>query len=241
MDPPLIYTADMRECTITTRQYLNDISCITQNNNLYSYLIDGADGSRIAPGCARVMGAGAGNRCNFNQFIQYINGVSTPVSISSDAMPDIDSTARALNDAQLTGQYEVGRVFPGTANDIATLLSRVGDFVSGNVAKASNSQLANARTAIDRVRALRGAANLDAVSEMLSKAHPGIKIVTLTKSLYSGGPPLTTLNTAATIKANPGLDIKGDIDAMNKADPAHIGNANAASLASAKVQGCSKK
>lgn len=172
----------------------------------YAYLLDwqlhtGNDISKrtIATGCKD-----GGKKCSFNQFITWINKAEKQVDVDKGEFPDVDKTARLLNEKELTGPYEVGRVIENTA-DVGTLLTDVGYFIQNSAGKGSNG-LANARIAIQRVQFLRGQAQLKSLQEDLVKQFGDrINIFTTKSKLYKGagiGATYTFFNKAATIRNN---------------------------------------
>lgn len=203
----------------------------------YAYLIDGSKNggtpAKIATGCASTMKLGAGRMGNFNQFVGFINNLGRPVSVTNDAMPDIDRTAKALVDQRLTGEYDILKIMDLKERSIPLLFQEVANFVKGNLDAASKSQLAGARTAIQRVSFYRKQANLDAMQAMLEKNWPrGINIRKNTAAPYSGAEAVEIMNIQATIKANPAnMDIQEFIDNEMSKDPSHNDNVKAAAQA----------
>lgn len=227
----------------------------------YAYLIDaeqnGGNAKVIASGCAKAQGATKTGKCNFNQFVEYINKKAAgqdkpfPVSITTDPMPDIDKTADALYAAKPPGQterglycrdFDFGRIMQKVHTDSGSLTVSVAKYIELTGHSGTKSQLAGARTAITRVQFLRGEANLDAARTAILEARPDAKIFYKTAKLYSGGPDYTIFNKAETIGGNPSdWNLQGVVDQMNKDDPVHFDNVAAATESRARMAGCMKE
>lgn len=88
----------------------------------YGYMIDAdvnGQPKKVAPSCKQT------GKCTFNEFIKYINDLSKPVSVTSDELPEVHTTAQKLDTLQLTGAYKVGKIWP-KASTIPALFDQVG-------------------------------------------------------------------------------------------------------------------
>jgi hypothetical protein len=84
----------------------------------------------IAAGCA---GKGKDGSWTFNEFIKYINDLNEVPSITDDLNPDVEITAKALDDTGLTGKYDILKIYPkGGVAGTRTLFQKVGELMSAS-------------------------------------------------------------------------------------------------------------
>ncbi|PVH81322.1 hypothetical protein DL98DRAFT_587513 [Cadophora sp. DSE1049] len=95
--------------------------------------------STIARGC---------HDCNFNKFIQHIDGLSEQPQLTDSMLPDIDIMAQALDASGLIGQYNVARIHP-KAGDIVALYSRLSATLTSFLALVKT---ADQKVLLERVR-----------------------------------------------------------------------------------------
>ncbi|KAJ5827673.1 hypothetical protein N7447_004436 [Penicillium robsamsonii] len=116
----------------------------------------------IAPSCK----GAKGKRCNFVEFITYIEkgkAGTKPTGFTDDMT--IDARAQRLFDQQFTGTYDGMRIIPGQSEDkqaVTRLMKAIGtkfrkESFLEEAEKKSQVNLSQMRTAIKRVHFLRGA------------------------------------------------------------------------------------
>lgn len=173
----------------------------------YAYVADadanGGVASQVAKGCAAMFGLNTGvgpstgggrKRCNFNEFISYINGIvksksdlSKMVSVTDDLLPDVDSTADALWKKGLTGFYDIGRTLApkgslsasaGDKGQALRLMQAMSDCIYDEkwLDKTSNTVKNAARLAARTGRDGRKAANLIELKNAVLAKFPDAKI-----------------------------------------------------------------
>jgi hypothetical protein len=196
----------------------------------YAYYLEteahGGKSVVIAPGCSTT------GRCGFNDFIRWINGVTTNFAITSDSGFDIDiyGAAYALNSASLTGDFDFMRILPGTAPqnvgsviDIVTLT--VYDAMKANhalwTATAGNGTLNSLMAHYNQI----WSESLSVQQTVFSGLHPQATFVPGLTALYSGNKvySVNIWDVAATAGANPSLgiaDLNTVRDKWQIADPA---------------------
>lgn len=177
----------------------------------YAYQIDiavfGQGKNFIAKGCE---GKGEGGSCTFNEFIKHINNLDKVPSISDDQNPDVEATAKWLNDNGFTGDYDLQKIYPNAGvSGIPTLFEKVGEAVAASK-EALGSDLSSISTLLDKVdEASLGVSDLRNADfdshlaiELAPKARQkGFQIETKTVSVY--GETFTEMNIRGTIAAYP--------------------------------------
>ncbi|KAL6860701.1 hypothetical protein ACO1O0_004735 [Amphichorda felina] len=159
--------------------------------------------TQIAAGCAKTP-----NVCSFDRFMEYIlpqTNPSTKVNIHDkghDDLPDIDSTARKLNDAGLTGAVVNGRVWRGASNNWAEVLSKVGGYIARSV--DSDNIPMDVRKGMAKSMKMVYGQRMEASA---ISWNPEGRVVIL-KTVDTYGVPYQTLDAKETMERNPGWDFR---------------------------------
>ncbi|GMF70214.1 unnamed protein product [Aspergillus oryzae] len=177
----------------------------------YGYMIDAdvnGQPKKVAPSCKQT------GKCTFNEFIKYINDLSKPVSVTSDELPEVHTTAQKLDTLQLTGAYKISRY-----------IKEVRDRVK------RKESIEFARASIESVCFLRKFARSEALRPYLE----GKKVTPVIKKEVFNGKYYDLVDEAATIKKF--SQAKKMIQDFDKADPSHNDNIKASCDAAARLHG----
>ena len=147
---------------------------------------------------------------------------STKVNIHDkghDDLPDVDSTAKKLNDAGLTGAVVNGRVWSGASNNWAEVLSKVGGYVARSVINGNIPQ--NVRDGMARSMKMVHAQRMEASAT--SWKPEGREVVLKTVDTF--GVEYKTVDAKETKKMNPGWSFKAEY--VQHVGEGHMNNINA--------------
>lgn len=191
----------------------------------YAYQIDlevfGQGNNFIAAGCK---GNGAHGSCTFNEFIKWINNSDSLPSITEDVSPDVATTAKALNDAGLTGDYDLAQIYKGGVAGVPTLFKKVAEVVdlSKQALNGDLSSISNLLGKVDEASlGVSDLRNADYRSHLVGFVGPkaqssGFQIKTKVVSYY--GETFTDIDIRGTIAAYPKIaNINNSINSWTSA------------------------
>ena len=136
-----------------------------------------------------------------------------------DDLPDIDSTAKKLNDADLTGAVVNGRVWSGAGNNWAEVLSKVGGYVARSV---SNDKIPeDVRNGMTKSMKMVHAQRIEASAT--SWKPEGKEVVLKTVDTY--GVKYKTVDLKKTKEKNPGWKVGPDF--VKHVGEGHMNNIDA--------------
>ncbi|KAK7741778.1 hypothetical protein SLS53_004842 [Cytospora paraplurivora] len=178
----------------------------------YAYLIDaslsGTGGlpSKIASGCAKVMGTG-GKKCNFNQFVTYIEEKENKSLYTMDVgddPPDVEKAARACVAADATGTYKWKRIV-STASTTSGVFKAVGNYLQGVIPAVDDDTLkAGARNAVAAIKTTRQAGMSEDMESRLANAGIEIKYRENVPIFDGATETVTVFSKADTLASNEG-------------------------------------
>ncbi|ROV95250.1 hypothetical protein VPNG_08965 [Cytospora leucostoma] len=212
----------------------------------YAYLIDaslsGTGGlpSKIASGCAKVMGTG-GKKCSFSEFVTFIEGKEKGTHYTMDVgddPPDVEKAARACITAKATEAYNIKRIVDNV-HDAGAVFKAVGNYLQGVIPAIDDDVLkAGVRNAVRAVHTLRVAGINSDIEKRL--AELGIELhYRENVPVFDGAKDTVSVYSKAdTLAYNEGFT-EGEFDAVMKAwrtrQVQHAANIREANTASAKI------
>lgn len=183
----------------------------------YAYLVDTDGGktaaTKIAPGCSSFMNTKGRKPCSFNEFIEYIARIEKDApkpdfKVTNDLAPDLEETAKLLQEKGLTGPYHNYRIREGINNvnayGVAQVMESITGFLQGKLGdyKEYQEAISKATTAVAR---LRTEASVKALADALREDPWKFKEVFTKKTpLWKGATEtFDDLDFKRTLKANP--------------------------------------
>ncbi|KAJ7059463.1 hypothetical protein C8F01DRAFT_1144733 [Mycena amicta] len=210
----------------------------------YAYLVDVSNGgvaTKIATGCVVAMETG-GKPCTFNQFVQYINAdpAAKDFAVTSDAMPNVETTVQTLQDKGLTGAYNPSKIRGdvGRNGGVAALFKSISGFLdpSGPVSSADPAIKTALRDATTGVARTRLAASVEDLGKVLGTQ--GIVMETRPVPLFDGATEMVDWIDGRTTATNAGItmdSLKATVKAWKDKELSHWNNIMEAKAAAAKM------
>jgi hypothetical protein len=153
---------------------------------LFDREVNGGRSTKLIPNCP--------DGSSFNKFIAWMEQTETVPFITNDETPDVDKTAKDLQDKGHTGEYFVFRIQPGLdKDDLVRLFRQITDIVEGCIERLpdENQMIFDRLTmSMQRVHFFRIHARAEIMEKKLIAKYPDLK-VKLVKKTHTLEPPRT--------------------------------------------------